>query len=90
MVSDFEGFDPDDIAELQAIGEKVMLDAQTFYSMNILIPQEGAEQFIDAFNDGLDGDPASIVFLWEILHILGQSLAEAMEGDYDFEEDDED
>ncbi len=86
MVSDLEGFDPDDIAELQAIGEKVMLDAQTFYSMNILIPQEGAEQFIDAFNDGLDGDPESIVFLWEILYILGQSLSKAMEDDYEEED----
>jgi hypothetical protein len=86
VVSDLEGFDPDDIAELQAIGEKVMLDAQTFYSMNILIPQEGAEQFIDAFNDGLDGDPESIVFLWEILYILGQSLSKAMEDDYEEED----
>lgn len=81
-MSDLEGIDPDDIAELQAIGEKVVLDAQTFYSMNILIPHEGAEQFIDAYNDGLDGDPESIMFLWQILHILGTSLVEAMEGDY--------
>lgn len=81
-MSDLEGFDPDDIAELQAIGEKVVLDAQTFYSMNILIPHEGAEQFIDAYNEGLDGNPDAIMFLWQILYILGNSLAEAMEGDY--------
>lgn len=88
-MSDLEGFDPDDIAELQAIGERVVLDAQTFYDMRIIIPHEGAEQFINAFNDGLDGEPESIIFLWQILRILGESISDAMDGDYTYDVDDE-
>ena len=81
-MTDLEGFDPDDIIELEAIAEQVVLDSRTFYRMEIIIPHDGAEAFIVAYNNSLEGDEESILFLMQIMQLLGTSIAEAMDGPY--------
>jgi len=81
VVSDLEGFDPNDIAELSAMAERIVKDSNTYYEVRMLVTHEGAEDFIEAFNASLDGNFMAMIPLMNVLHLIGTSLAESMDGD---------
>jgi len=80
-MSDMEGIDPKDIAELTAMAEKVVKDANTYYEIKMLVTHEGAEDFIEAYNAALDGNFMAMIPLMNVLHLMGIALADSMDDD---------
>ncbi len=77
-MSDFEGIDPNDIADLQARAEKIVRDADTFYEVSLMVSHPGAVEFMEMYEDACNGSMSSLLELMGLIHILARSLTIAM------------
>ena len=80
-MSDLEGFDPDDIAYLKAKADKIVKNATTYYEIGMYVPHEGAEEFLIAYDEASNGNFAALMDLLVFIHVIADSLREAVEGD---------
>ena len=80
-MSDLEGFDPNDIEDLNARAERIVRDAETYYEISLLVSHAGAEEFMELYDQAVDGQMAPLLELMGIIHILARSLAVAMTED---------
>lgn len=78
-MSDLEGFDPNDIAELKATAERVVKDATTYYEIGIYVPHKGATEFLDMYNKANNGNVLALIDMMMFLHVIAESLREAVE-----------
>lgn len=79
----FSKFDPKDIADLDARAEKILQGADTYYEVNMLVPREGALQFIETYEMALGGDILAMSSLMALSAIIAQSLMTSIENDTD-------
>lgn len=80
-MSDFEGIDPKDIEELNARAERIMRDSETYYEITLLVSHQGAVEFMELYDQALDGQMTPLLELMGIIHILARSLTIAMSED---------
>lgn len=80
-MSEFEGIDPRDIEDLQARAERIVSDAETYYEISLLVSHQGAEEFLELYNQAADGQMAPLLELMGVIHILARSLHIAMAED---------
>jgi len=80
-MSDLEGFDPDDIADLKAKADRIVKDSTTYYEIGMYVPHEGAEEFLIAYDKASNGDIVALMELLMFIHVIADSLREAVEGD---------
>ena len=66
--------DPKDIAELKARAEKVEHEADTYYEIKLMIPFEGAVQFLEAYEEAMTGDMMSIMNMLFVVGAIADSL----------------
>lgn len=66
--------DPKDIAELQARAEKVEHEADTFFEIKLMIPFEGAMQFLESYEEAMTGDMMSIMNMLYVVGAIAESL----------------
>ena len=66
--------DPKDIAELKARAEKVEHEADTYYEIKLMIPFEGAVQFLEAYEEAMTGDMMSIMNMLYVVGAIAESL----------------
>lgn len=78
-MSEFDGINPDDIAELRARAEKIVEDANTYYEVSLMVSHDGAVEFMDMYDDACRGNMSSLLELMGIIHILARSLTIAMD-----------
>lgn len=80
-MSDLEGFDPKDIEDLNARAERIVRDAETYYEISLLVSHAGAIEFMELYEQAVDGQMAPLLELMGIIHILANSLTIAMTED---------
>lgn len=78
-MSEFDGINPEDIAELKARAEKIVEDANTYYEVSLMVSHDGAVEFMDMYDDACRGNMSSLLELMGIIHILARSLTIAMD-----------
>lgn len=78
-MGDFDGFDPADIADLKAKADKIVKNATTYYEIGMYVPHEGAEEFLAAYDKASQGDIMSLMDLLMFIHVIADSLREAVE-----------
>jgi hypothetical protein len=78
-MSEFDGINPEDIAELRARAEKIVEDANTYYEVSLMVSHDGAVEFMDMYDDACRGNMSSLLELMGIIHILARSLTIAMD-----------
>lgn len=78
-MSEFDGINPEDIAELRARAEKIVEDANTYYEVSLMVSHDGAVEFMDMYDDACRGNISSLLELMGIIHILARSLTIAMD-----------
>lgn len=66
--------DPKDIAELKARAEKVEHEADTYYEIKLMIPFEGAMQFLDSYEEAMTGDMMAIMNMLFVVGAIAESL----------------
>ena len=66
--------DPKDIAELKARAEKVEHEADTYYEIKLMIPFEGAVQFLEAYEEAMTGDMMTIMNMLFVVGAIAESL----------------
>ena len=66
--------DPKDIAELKARAEKVEHEADTYYEIKLMIPFEGAVQFLEAYEEAMTGDMMAIMNMLFVVGAIAESL----------------
>lgn len=66
--------DPQDLADLQARAEKVEHEADTFFEIKLMIPFEGAMQFLDSYEEAMTGDMMSIMNMLYVVGAIAESL----------------
>lgn len=66
--------DPQDLADLQARAEKVEHEADTFFEIKLMIPFEGAMQFLDSYEEAMTGDMMSIMNMLFVVGAIAESL----------------
>jgi hypothetical protein len=66
--------DPKDIAELKARAEKIEHEADTYYEIKLMIPFEGAVQFLEAYEEAMTGDMMSIMNMLFVVGAIAESL----------------
>ena len=66
--------DPKDLEDLQARAKKVEHDADTYYEIKLMIPFEGAVQFIEAYEEAMTGDMMSIMSMLYVVGAIAESL----------------
>ena len=82
-MSDLEGFDPDDIAELEARAKKLEHELLTSYEITIIVSHESATEFIRNYNAAKYGDMKATYAMMQVLYVLASSIKSAIEADYD-------
>lgn len=78
-MSEFDGINPEDIAELRARAEKIVEDANTYYEVSLMVSHDGAVEFMDMYDAACRGNMSSLLELMGIIHILARSLTIAMD-----------
>jgi len=78
-MSEFDGINPGDIAEIRARAEKIVEDANTYYEVSLMVSHDGAVEFMDMYDDACRGHMSSLLELMGIIHILARSLTIAMD-----------
>lgn len=78
-MSEFDGINPDDIADLQARAERIVRDAETYYEVSLMVSHEGAVEFMDMYGEACRGNMSSLLELMGLIHILARSLTIAMD-----------
>lgn len=78
-MTDFDGIDPKDIAELRARAERIVKDATTYYEIGLYVPHEGAKEFLDSYDKASKGSAMALMDLLMFVHVIAQSLREAVE-----------
>lgn len=78
-MGEFDGFDPADIADLKAKADKIVKNATTYYEIGMYVPHEGAEEFLAAYDKASQGDIMSLMDLLMFVHVIADSLREAVE-----------
>lgn len=66
--------DPKDVEEMQARAERVELEADTFYEIKLMIPFEGAVQFLESYEEALSGDMMAIMNMLYVVGAIAESL----------------
>lgn len=66
--------DPQDLADLQARAEKVEHEADTYYEIKLMIPFEGAVQFLEAYEEAMTGDMMAIMNMLFVVGAIAESL----------------
>ena len=66
--------DPQDLADLQARAEKVEHEADTYYEIKLMIPFEGAMQFLDSYEEAMTGDMMAIMNMLFVVGAIAESL----------------
>jgi hypothetical protein len=66
--------DPKDLEDLQARAKKVEHDADTFYEIKLMIPFEGAVQFLESYEEAMTGDMMSIMNMLYVVGAIAESL----------------
>ena len=66
--------DPQDLADLQARAEKVEHEADTYYEIKLMIPFEGAVQFLEAYEEAITGDMMAIMNMLFVVGAIAESL----------------
>ena len=66
--------DPKDIAELKARAEKVEHEADTYYEIKLMIPFEGAVQFLEAYEEAMTGEMMAIMNMLFVVGAIAESL----------------
>jgi hypothetical protein len=66
--------DPQDLADLQARAEKVEHEADTYFEIKLMIPFEGAMQFLDSYEEAMTGDMMSIMNMLFVVGAIAESL----------------
>jgi len=87
-MSDLEGFDPEDIADLAARARKIEEDLLTSYELTIIISHESAIDFVNKYQHARRGDISAMYDMMVVLHTIAQSVQMALDATYDDEEDD--
>jgi hypothetical protein len=67
--------DPKDLEDLQARAKKVEHDADTFYEIKLMIPFEGAVQFLESYEEAMTGDMMSIMNMLYVVGAIAESLS---------------
>jgi len=82
-MSDLEGFDPEDIADLAARARKIEEDLLTSYELTIIISHESAVDFVNQYQRARTGDINALYDMMVVLHTIALSVQTALEADYD-------
>jgi hypothetical protein len=70
----FNSIDPKDLEDLQARAEKIEHEADTFFEIKLMIPFEGAMQFLDSYEEAMTGDMMSIMNMLFVVGAIAESL----------------
>lgn len=86
-MSDLEGFDPEDIADLAARAKKIEQDLLTSYELTIIISHESAVDFVNKYASARTGDIHALYDMMVVLHTIARSVQMALDADYEDDED---
>jgi len=78
-MEELDGIDPDDIAELEARARKIVEDASTYYEISFLVPHDGAQEFLNKYDQAESGDIMAIFSMMSLIHAIARSIYMAME-----------
>ena len=70
----FNSIDPKDLEDLQARAEKIEHEADTYFEIKLLIPFEGAVQFLEAYEEAMTGDMMSIMSMLYVVGAISESI----------------
>jgi len=82
-MSDMEGFDPNDMEELEAIARKIERDHDTMYELTLVVSRQGALDFLEKYGQAADGDLSAFLDMMMIVHAIAKSLDAAVHGEED-------
>lgn len=70
----FNSIDPKDLEDLQARAEKIEHEADTYFEIKLMIPFEGAVQFLESYEEAMTGDMMAIMSMLYIVGAISESL----------------
>lgn len=66
--------DPKDLADLEARAEKIENETDTHFEIKLMIPFEGAMQFIEAYEEAMTGDMMAIMSMLYVVGAISESI----------------
>ena len=66
--------DPKDLADLEARAEKIENETDTYFEIKLMIPFEGAVQFLEAYEEAMTGDAMSIISMLYVVGAISESI----------------
>ena len=70
----FNSIDPKDLEDLQARAEKIEHEADTYFEIKLMIPFEGAVQFLESYEEAMSGDMMAIISMLYVVGAISESL----------------
>jgi len=70
----FNSIDPKDLEDLQARAEKIEHEADTYFEIKLMIPFEGAVQFLESYEEAMTGDMMAIMSMLYVVGAISESL----------------
>jgi hypothetical protein len=81
FMGDLEGFDPEDIADLEARAKRIEHDHDTYFELTLVVNAHGAKEFLRKYYEAKDGEVMSFLDMMMIVHAIAKSLEEALSQD---------
>ena len=76
-----EHFKPDDINDIRSISERIVRDDGTWIEISMIAPIEGARDFLDRYEQAVEGNIMSMFEMMTFLGAIADSLAEGVNMD---------